>query len=250
MSEDLTARMRDTWDMLARRNAMHYIATEREEWDRDAFLRSGRETLHTLLHGVGHRPRGVALDLGCGIGRLSLALADEFARVQGIDVSREMIGRANELKAELGYSNVDFYCNNGLDIAFVQTDSCDLGFSYIVLQHLPDNRIVRSYIRELARVVKPGGYVLFQVPVYRPTLVVFPWRIAQRVFRRLLWLLERLALITPEKRLAFRGSRLTPGELHATLADAGLKTISIQRTASPYRFCDDALVYAAKRRSA
>src|SRR5262249_11954603 len=132
---DLTARMKDTWDMLARRNAMHYIATEREEWDRDAFLRSGRETIRTLLHGVNQRPRGGALDVGCGIGRLSLALADEFARVHGIDVSQEMIGLANQLKAELGYTNVDFSCNNGLDIAFVPTNSCDLGISYIVLQH-------------------------------------------------------------------------------------------------------------------
>src|SRR5262249_13725956 len=37
VSEQVSRRMRATWDALARRNAMHFIATERSEWTRDAF---------------------------------------------------------------------------------------------------------------------------------------------------------------------------------------------------------------------
>jgi SAM-dependent methyltransferase len=119
-----------------------------------------------------------------------------------------MIKEANLLKAQLGHTNVEFYCNNGHDIRFVPTKSCDLGFSYVVFQHIPDKNIVLGYIRELARVVRPGGHVLFQVPVYQTKPVVKLWRYAQTLFRHLLWKVEALGLVPPEKGIAFRGTRL------------------------------------------
>jgi ubiquinone/menaquinone biosynthesis C-methylase UbiE len=247
MSDRQSARMRETWDTLARMNAMHYIATGRKDWDRGEFLQSGRDMVRTLLQTVKHRPAGVALELGCGIGRLSLALAEEFDHVHGIDVSEEMIRQANQLKRDLGYTNIEFHCNNGSDFAFIPTNSCDFGLCYIVLQHLPDKRIVLGYIRELARVVKPGGHLLFQVPVYRAGFMTSPWRAFQYLFRSGLILLETTGMIAPDKRLAFRGTRVTMDELSETLAPAGLETLSMQRTRSLYRFCDDVIVYAVRR---
>src|SRR5258708_7750647 len=118
MGSHVSDRMKSTWNALARQNAMHFIATEREDWDTESFLKSGRETVHHLLGMMGasteKRP-GVALDLGCGVGRLSFALADLFDTVIAVDVSEEMIERANLLKEELGCQNVEFYSNNGHD---------------------------------------------------------------------------------------------------------------------------------------
>jgi len=239
--------MRSTWDALARRNAMHFIASERPEWNPEEFLESGRETVRLLLQAAGHKPRGVALDLGCGIGRLSLALADHFDAVHGVDISSEMIRRANDLKADLGYTNIEYHCNNGIDFAFMPSNSCDFGFSYFVLQHIPSTQVVFGYIRELGRVVKPGGHLLFQVPIYREGVHVATWQALQLAFRKALLVVETTGVVTPEKGLAFRGSRVNRDQLHATLADNALEVLSMQMKDSTYRFCRDALVYAVKR---
>lgn len=246
MSDQLSASMRSTWDTLAQRDALHFIATERTNWDLESFLTSGRQTMARLLDSVLHQPRGVALDLGCGVGRLTLALAEDCDHVYGVDVSPEMIRRANQLKADRAKTNVDFLCNNGRDLSIIPSGSCDLAFSYIVLQHLPDPRLVAGYVRELGRVVKPGGHVLFQVPLYRASALVTPWRGVQQLFRALLDPLERLGLTPPEKGRAFRGSRLRWAELDASLAAAHLTPLSLRRDTSPYRLCDDATVYAVK----
>jgi SAM-dependent methyltransferase len=249
MSDRVTAQMKQTWDALAERNAMHFISTARDEWDLDEFLQSGRVLVREILETFHAQPReraGVAMDLGCGIGRLSFALSDFFERVIGVDVSGEMIRRANELKEQLGYDRVEFHCNNGRDLHFLADGICDLSLSYIVLQHIPDKSVALRNIEELARVTRPGGHVLFQVPVYRASLVVYPWRAVQRVFRILLWRLESWKLTPPERGVAFRGTRLTMSDLSQVVQRSHLELIALQRGPTTYRLCDNVVVYCQK----
>jgi SAM-dependent methyltransferase len=229
---------------------MHFIATGRDDWDVESFLESGREDVRSLLSVVDAWPqveRGVVLDLGCGIGRLSFACAELFDKVIGIDVSEEMVNKANELKKQFGFGNVEFFCNNGRDINFISTNSCDLGFSYVVFQHIPDRNIVLNYITELARVVKPRGHILFQVPVYQSKLSVYPWRFVQALCRGFLWRAEALGLILPEKGVAFRGTRLPMKELENTLHQSNLELLIVKRMQCGYRLCDHAIVFCRKR---
>jgi len=51
---------------------------------------------------------GVCLDFGCGVGRLTNALAPHFEKVIGVDVSSSMIKKAEEIKK---YENVAFQLN-------------------------------------------------------------------------------------------------------------------------------------------
>lgn len=243
-------RMKQTWDALARKNAMHFIATDRDNWDVESFLQSGADTVnHILTEVLGTLPQarvGVALDLGCGIGRLSFALARFFDKVIAVDASAEMVKRGKQLGAELGYSGVEFYCNNGHDLSFVESDSCDLAFSFIVLQHIPQKNIVLGYIKELARVVKPEGHIIFQLPIYQERPVIYPWQFAQTIFRSLLWPIETLGLIPPEKGVAFRGSRLRLRQLEYVFQESNLQLLTIKRRPTTYRFCDDALICCQK----
>jgi hypothetical protein len=76
MDNSMTDNMRKTWDALAGRSAMHFIATSQNTWDTDDFLWSGEALVRDIfdLAGVDTQTLGsVALDLGCGIGRLSFA---------------------------------------------------------------------------------------------------------------------------------------------------------------------------------
>jgi SAM-dependent methyltransferase len=249
LSDCTTNRMKRTWDTLAQRNAMHFIATERDDWDIDSFLESGKKTLRDLWDSVGAQLQetgGTVLDLGCGIGRLSFAFAEIFDHVIAVDVSEEMIKQAKALRQQYAYTNVEFRLNNGRNLDFIPSNSCDLGFSYIVLQHIPDKEIILGYIRELARVVKPNGRVLFQVPVYKTTPLVYPWCLVQASFRLALWRAEKLGCVPPEKTVAFRGTRLSTNRLENALRESNLKLLTNSRSPSTYRLCDDAIIYCQK----
>jgi SAM-dependent methyltransferase len=132
-------------------------------WDREAFLATGRAEVSDVLGRVaelglslGH---GSALDFGCGAGRLTQALRDEFDRVVGVDFSLPMLERARQLDQA---GRCEFVHNTRADLAVFESGSFDLAYSSLVLQHIPTDA-ARTYLAELARVVRPGGLVAVQV---------------------------------------------------------------------------------------
>src|SRR5262245_31636893 len=77
---------------------------------------------------------GRALDFGCGVGRLTRALAARFESCVGVDVSPKMVDAARRLND--GVPNVEFVVNRDPDLRAFATGSFDLVYSSIVLQHL------------------------------------------------------------------------------------------------------------------
>ena len=88
-------------------------------------------------------------------------VAPRVAHLHGIDVSREMVVRARRRLADL--ANVTFHEGDGWTLSPIRTESIDLVFSHIVFQHAP-REVVRSYFREVARVLRPSGHFVFQMP--------------------------------------------------------------------------------------
>ncbi len=104
----------------------------------------------------------VALDFGCGKGRnvtnmLSLA---EWSKVDGVDISE---GNIHYCNGEYKYQNSDWYLNNGIDLADLDTGKYDFVMSTITLQHIPVYEIRKSILKEILRVMKPGGILSFQM---------------------------------------------------------------------------------------
>lgn len=130
-------------------------------WDEAEFFATGeREIAHVLgrLDELGiERPTGRALDFGCGVGRLTLALADRFDHVDGVDISPEMIALAE------GHPGCEFHVNDEPDLALFADDTFDFVYSFIALQHMA-RELAEGYVREFVRVLKPGGVAVFQVP--------------------------------------------------------------------------------------
>jgi SAM-dependent methyltransferase len=249
MGNSASDRMKQTWNNLARRDSMHFIATDEARWEVETFFRIGRQRLQFLLDRMGVTSsdcRGKLLDLGCGIGRFTFAFAELFDHVLGVDVSEEMIRQANALLKQYRYTNVCFVCNNGSDLAFIPSESYDFAFSYTVLQHIPDKRIVFQYIKELARVVRPGGKVLFQVLTYQERPLAQVMRIALPLFYRALWQAERLGLVPPEQGTAFHGTRLTVREVELRVRADGLQIVFADRRHGKHRFCDEAAILCQK----
>jgi 2-polyprenyl-3-methyl-5-hydroxy-6-metoxy-1,4-benzoquinol methylase len=240
--------MRATWNELAVRNAMYFIATDTEHWTVPDFLASGVDDLDLLLSPA-NAPTGgkLALDYGCGIGRLSLALAKRYDQVVGVDVSEVMIAKADELKAKTDEGRVDYHVANGCDLSTWPDDHFDLVLSYVVLQHVPNEATVVGLLREFARVTKPGGYVVVQFPAYRRSVFARPWRRIQLAFRRALGVAERLRLVTPERGTAFRGSRIRLPRAIEALKSYGVKPLTIERSKTTYRLCESITLYGKKR---
>jgi SAM-dependent methyltransferase len=162
---DKTEHMRRDWDARAAKDAFFYIATWRKGWDASDFFKSGEEDYQRLVAPVldrfGFEPRGKqALELGCGAGRMTSALVTRFDHVTAVDISAEMLNRARQLLP--GVENVRWKHSNGADLRDIKDASIDFVFTYLVLQHLPDENLVRNYIREMLRVLKPSGMCLFQ----------------------------------------------------------------------------------------
>jgi SAM-dependent methyltransferase len=165
---DLLERMRREWDERARENARYYVASGKAAWSDEEFLRSGeshvREQILNDMINIcqGQEPRSMrVLEIGCGAGRVTRALAQIFGRVDGVDISAEMIERAREILR--GLPGVVLHQNNGADLAMFGAEQFDFAFSSIVFQHIPSKAVIENYIREVWRVLKPGRLFKFQV---------------------------------------------------------------------------------------
>jgi SAM-dependent methyltransferase len=101
------------------------------------------------------------LDVGCSWGRWTIAAARAGYRSIGMDVHLDALAAATRVSQQLGVKT-DFVCA-GVEALPFQTASIDLLFCYSVLQHL-ERSIVRGFFREVARLLKPGGICLVQLP--------------------------------------------------------------------------------------
>jgi SAM-dependent methyltransferase len=130
------------------------------EAHREEFFASGRgfvtEVLRRYERHFGTLPRGRALDHGCGVGRLTLSLAREFATVDGLDVAPDMLAEARRNAGQAGADNVGFALAD--DQLSNASDGYDFVNSHLVLQHIPVGRGLRILGRLLDKVERGGGF--------------------------------------------------------------------------------------------
>jgi ubiquinone/menaquinone biosynthesis C-methylase UbiE len=218
--------MRRTWDALAAGETAVYVGDPA----------GGVVELAGLFGRLGGDPRGgTCVEVGCGPGRMTGALAERFDEVVALDVSPAMLEQA---RANVTAPNVRFQLVSGDRLDGVDGGSADTLVCYLVLQHLPGGRFVRSYLREFARVLAAEGEAYVQIPVLQS--------IVGRTRRALRAPLVRLAR-RPEHHAAFRGYRLTSAELERALDEAGLHVTAEDEGPSAYRSCRDRFLRLARR---
>ena len=160
--------MREDWDARARENARHYVQTAETDWTDEAFFASGEQTVReeiltdmiNICQGMDPQQMRV-LEIGCGAGRVTRALARLFGEVHGVDVSGEMIGIARQALRD--QPNAHVYQNNGMDLSVLPDQPYHFAFSSIVFQHIPSREVIENYVREVNRLLGPGRLFKFQV---------------------------------------------------------------------------------------
>lgn len=166
--------MRRFWDDRARENALFFVDSQLQYADPDCerFFANGEHSLDVMLDalGVALASSDRVVEIGCGAGRQTRALAARAAHVRALDVSEVMLARAQELSP--GLDNVEWLPGDGTSLAGVEAASADACVSYVVFQHLPDAGLTLGYVSEMGRVLRPGGWAAFQLSndssIHRP----------------------------------------------------------------------------------
>lgn len=159
-SQDSVEYRRQYWNRLAQIDYQYAIAA-RSGWDEKEFSDSGRVILDWLQKYELCDDSSAVLDVGCGAGRIAYHVAPLVKFLYGIDVSDEMVERAQENLSHL--DNVEIRRTDGESLHGFDDQSIDLVYSILVLQHMERKNCYRIF-REFARVIRPKGRVLVQLP--------------------------------------------------------------------------------------
>ena len=163
----------------------------------------GREATEHLVGKLDLEPGHQVLDVGCGIGGAVRYIAAHCGcRVVGLDLTPEFIRAADTLTAAVGLDHrVRFDVGSALDMPYA-----DAQFDAVVSLHVAMNIADRAALyREMARVLKPGRpLALYDVMKKGDGELLFP---------------------VPWAESPATSHLVTPVEMHALLADAGLRIV-------------------------
>lgn len=160
------------------------------QWKAGEFFATGVEEIREVMACADAlrlpASRKKALDFGCGVGRLTQALAAHFDEVLGVDISPVMIELANRHNRR--GERCRYMLNDQDNLGLFPGRGFDLIYSNITLQHIRPH-LVKAYLKEFLRVLSPGGLLLFHLPSKRvsPRLArLLPLNTYQHA-ARLLW---------------------------------------------------------------
>lgn len=215
--------MRAYWDEKARVNAAWYVDTtlDFDDPDMDRFFAAADGIVAEAVDDAPVQPsgRGLAVEIGSGLGRICRALSSQFDQVIGVDISPTMVDRARELVPDAG---VEFRLGSGSSLDVVDTGTADLVLSFTVFQHIPDRQVVEGYLAEAARVLRPGGILVFQWNNQAHARWWGARRALLRWVRRWGIARERYDRNAPQ----FLGSRIAWSHIEAALQRNGLEPVA------------------------
>ena len=160
------------WDVFARHQPYFHILSDPQMWnpkheDEARFWKAGEEDIARLTRFAQlHSDADQAVDFGCGLGRLTRALKAISKKQIGIDISPQMIEKAQALNASFPKSEFRVIRQGRWP---VETASADLVVSLLVLQHLSSEKLIVQSLQEMSRVLKRGGRAVFQLVTLRWT---------------------------------------------------------------------------------
>jgi 2-polyprenyl-3-methyl-5-hydroxy-6-metoxy-1,4-benzoquinol methylase len=211
------SRTDEAWERFAQESAEYYILTESGftpgHVDVDRFFALGERDAESIIAQVRPWLRGsaTAVDIGCGVGRLSIPMAKRFERVVAIDVSPTMLARCGENCAARGIENVTpLHATE----AAGQRLAADLVFSHLVLQHIEDFETIRRYAALTFQWLGDTGVASLQFDTRPRTRAT---RLAQRLPDRLL---------PRTRRRGIRRVRRSRADVAALLREAGLEVVA------------------------
>ena len=141
------------WDPTSEFKPLHEINPLRLDWINQCAPLTGQRVL----------------DVGCGGGILTEAMAGQGAQVKGIDLAEKSLTVARLHQLESG-AQVDYECVSAEDLAAREPAAYDVVTCMEMLEHVPHPA---SIVRACAALVKPGGRVFFSTLNRNPKSYLF-----------------------------------------------------------------------------
>jgi len=247
-TKHLTSQMRTDWDKKAQDNPRYFICTP--HWkSEEEFDESGRETASMILGDLKLGYESRALEIGCGIGRVLKHVAPLFAEVHGIDISEEMIVLGKNRLSD--FSNVCLHLGDGATLNPLSSGYFDFVYSVLAFQHMPAS-VVKNYLRECHRVLKPGGELHFQLTEARAlrrflhSMSKWHFRTALSAFRPLSDNYWKMTGKSPTHKF-LTGKSWTKYELKSELTGIGFHDINFKRRVISQRWWERALLGSSSK---
>jgi ubiquinone/menaquinone biosynthesis C-methylase UbiE len=105
----------------------------------------------------------IALEYGCGPGRNLVKFSKRFIRVDGIDISQINLDKAKINLEHNGIDDANLLHTTGDNLSAVEDEQYDCVFAVICFQHICSHQIRFNILKDIHRVLKPGGYLCFQM---------------------------------------------------------------------------------------
>ena len=123
--------------------------------------------LDQLVEAVGKQE--LICDLGCGAGHIAAYLKTRGAKVCGVDLSPEMVNQAEQRNAEISFRQGDM-----LDLNEIADDSFGGIAAFYSIIHVSPDSVVDA-LREIRRVLRPGGWLLLTFHIGREIRHLDEW---------------------------------------------------------------------------
>jgi SAM-dependent methyltransferase len=146
-------------------DASYYVAFGRRSQSDAEFLAAATGVVNELEAELGRlkadeRGNWRALEIGCGPGRLMRPMSRHFLEIHGVDVSADVIRQARENLQDVPHAHP---CEiHGASLEDFADRSFDFIYSFDLFPHIPSQELVVAFLREIQRVLRPGGLARLQ----------------------------------------------------------------------------------------
>jgi SAM-dependent methyltransferase len=161
------------WEKYAKEDALFYI------WppyagDESYFWEGGKRDAAEIFKEVQDLISGssTAIEIGCGVGRLLIPMCSHFQRCIGVDIARPMLDKLLESAERFGVRQqvAAFHVSEPW-----HRESADFVYSFLVLQHIADWRVIVDYVQRISACLREQGVAFLQFDT-RPATVSYRLR--------------------------------------------------------------------------